>query len=76
MERMHGPGQARKFTSEDRWDYTMTELRQIAADHELPATSRMTHDELVALITEADITLPPKPAERMPPFRRTKGSGV
>jgi hypothetical protein len=67
------PGQVRKSTSADRWDYTVAELRQIEADHDLPATSRMTHDGLVALIAAADISLPPKPAERMPPFRRRTG---
>jgi len=53
MERTCGPGQARKLTSADRWDYTVAELRQIAAEHSLAATSRMTHDELVSLIAEA-----------------------
>ena len=48
MERMSGPvGPSRKFTAADRWDYTVAELREIAAEHGLPAKSRMTHDELV-----------------------------
>ena len=29
---------------------------------------RMTHNDLAALITEAGINMPAKPAERMPPF--------
>jgi hypothetical protein len=72
MPRMSGPatGPRQKFTLADRWDYTVTELRQIAAEHDLAATSRMTHDELVALITAAGVDLPPKPPERMPPYRR------
>ena len=35
MERTRGHGQVRKFTSADRWDYTIAELRQIAAEHSL-----------------------------------------
>jgi hypothetical protein len=71
MPRMSGPsGPPRKFADADRRDYTMTELREIARDHDLPARSRMTHDELVELITAADIILPSKPLERMPPYRR------
>jgi hypothetical protein len=58
-ERPRGPGQARKLTTADRWDYTVAELRQIAAEHSLTATSRMTHDELVSLIAAAGISLYP-----------------
>lgn len=71
MERMPRPdGPARQFTSAGRWDYTVAELRQVAADHGLTATSRRTHDELVSLIAEAGISLPSKPLERMTPFWR------
>src|SRR6516162_7769285 len=55
------------------WDYTVADLRQIAADHNLRPTMRMTHDQLVELITVAGIQLPPKPLERMPPFRGRRG---
>jgi len=68
------PGPPQKFTAADRWDYTVAELRTIAAEHDLlPATSRMTHDELVELITSACISLPRKPLERMSLYRRRKG---
>lgn len=74
VEWIPGPdGPAQRFTSADRWDYTVAKFRQIPADHDLPATSRTTHDELVALITAAGIDLPAKPLERMPPFRRRRG---
>jgi hypothetical protein len=56
---------AQKFTAEDHWDYTVAELRGIATGHGLVAVSRLRHDELVALITAADIPLPPKPPERL-----------
>jgi hypothetical protein len=64
MKRMNAGG---------HWDYTVADLRQIAADRDLPATMRMTHDQLVELITAAGIQLPPNPPGRMPPFRRRRG---
>ena len=64
------PGQMPKFTASVRWDYTVAELRQIAAGHDLRVTSRMRHDDLVSLITEAGISLPPKPLEQLPPYLR------
>ena len=67
-------GQPQRFTAADRWDYTAAELRGIAAEHGLAHTpSRLTHDELVELITTAGIPLPPKRLERMQPFRRRRG---
>lgn len=75
MSRMSGPaaGPPQKFTLADRWDYTVAELRRIAAEHDLAITSRMTHDDLVGLITAAGVDLPPKPPERLAPFRRGRG---
>lgn len=73
MERMHDPGQMRQFTASVRWDYTVAELRQIAAGHDLRVTSRMRHDDLVSLITEAGISLPPKPLDQLPPYLRRGG---
>jgi hypothetical protein len=64
MERMNAGG---------HWDYTVAELRQIAADRNLRVAMRMTHDQLVELITAAGIQLPPKPPQRMPPYRRKRG---
>lgn len=65
MERMPRPeGLPQRFTLADRRDYTVAELRGIAAKHGLPAPSRLTHDELAELITSAGIPLPPKPAQR------------
>jgi len=74
MERMTWPGgPPQRFTAADRWDYTVAELRGIAAEHGLPTPSRLTHGELAELITAAGIPLPPKLPERMQPFRRRRG---
>jgi hypothetical protein len=35
------------------------ELREIAREHGLPVTTRLTHDELVRLLTGAGVGLPP-----------------
>jgi hypothetical protein len=74
MERMTGPaGEPQRITTADRWDYTVAELRGIAAEHGLPTPSRLTHPELVDLLTTAGVPLPPKLPERMQPFRRRRG---
>jgi hypothetical protein len=64
MERVTWPGGAH---------YTVAELRGIAAEHGLPTPSRLTHGELVDLVTAAGVPLPPKRPERMSPARRTRG---
>lgn len=70
MDRMPDPGQMPTVTRSVRWDYTVAELRQIAARHDLRVTSRMRHDDLVSLITEAGISLPTKPLDQLPPYLR------
>lgn len=62
VDRAEGPGQ--RITVAERWDYTVAELRGIAAEHGLPTPSRMTHGELVELIAAAGVPLPPKQPER------------
>jgi hypothetical protein len=58
---------------EHRDNYTVAELRGIAAEHGLATPSRLTHDELAGLLTGAGVPLPPKLPERMRPFRRRRG---
>ena len=71
MERMPAPGaEPQRFTAAA---YTVAELRGIAAEHGLPTPSRLTHDELVELVTAAGVPLPLKPPGRMQPFRRRRG---
>jgi hypothetical protein len=54
-------------------DYTVRELRQLAAEHGVKIRSRATKDEIIAALTAAGVELPTKPLERMPPYRRRRG---
>jgi hypothetical protein len=62
MPRAEGP--AARFTRADRWDYTNAELREVAREHDIPVTARLTHDEPVRLLADAGIDLPTKPLRR------------
>jgi Rho termination factor, N-terminal domain len=66
VERVPKPERTERITLADRRDYTVAELRQIAREHQVRRTSRMTHDELVKVLTARGIDLPAKPLQRMP----------
>jgi hypothetical protein len=71
MERIIRVGApAPRFTPVYRWDYTVAELRELAREHGITGTSRMTHEDLVKALRDADVELPAKSLTRMPPYHR------
>jgi len=64
LERMPRAEGSVRFTLADHWDYTNAELRDIAREHGIPVTSRLTDDELVRLLSSAGIEVPSEPPRR------------